>query len=113
MQVLKLGEAKPYDAPGHFGMAALRLQGQPGDERPFNLSLSHFLPGGGAERSASKSDRVYLVISGVVTVSSGDITTLLGPLDSCFIPAGETRGVANETNLPASMVVIVSAPKSG
>jgi hypothetical protein len=32
---------------------------------------------------------------------------VLGPLDSCLIPPGETRSVQNASNRPASILVIV------
>jgi hypothetical protein len=39
-----------YDAPGHFGMTAMRLQGtEETGASKFWMGLSHFLPGGGAD----------------------------------------------------------------
>ncbi|MFT5140547.1 MAG: quercetin dioxygenase-like cupin family protein [Rhodothermales bacterium] len=108
MEVTKLADALPYDAPMHHGMAALRLHGggQTNTERMM-VGLSHFLPGGGADESSSEAERVYVVLEGQITVITNDDTVLLGPLDSCLIPPGETRAVLNATNRPASMLVIV------
>jgi quercetin dioxygenase-like cupin family protein len=73
------------------------------------VGLSHFLPGGGADESSSEAERVYVVLEGQITVTTTeDGAVLLGPLDSCLIPAGETRSVKNETNRPASMLVIAT-----
>jgi hypothetical protein len=38
-------------------------------------------------------------------VTTEDGPVVLGPLDSCVIPPGETRSVQNATNRPASMLV--------
>jgi quercetin dioxygenase-like cupin family protein len=108
MEVTRLEDAKPYEAPKHHGIAALRLHGggQTNTERMM-VGLSHFLPGGGADESSSEAERVYVVLEGQITVTTKDGAVLLGPLDSCLIPPGETRSVLNATNQPASMLVIV------
>ena len=109
MEITRLADALPYEAPKHHGMAALRLHGggQTNTERVV-VGLSHFLPAGGADESSSKAERVYVVLEGQITVTTEDGPVLLGPLDSCLIPAGETRSVKNATNLPASMLVIAT-----
>jgi mannose-6-phosphate isomerase-like protein (cupin superfamily) len=48
------------------------------------------------------------VTAGEITVVSGGQTVVLRANDSCLIPANEARTVLNHTNLPASMVVILS-----
>jgi glyoxylate utilization-related uncharacterized protein len=113
VEVRRIAEARPYEAPGHFDMAALRLQGRDvGSGGDFWVGLSHFLPGGGAERSASALDRVYVVIDGEVAITAGDgAEVTLARLDSCFVPGGETRTVRNRTNLPCSMLVVMPYPK--
>jgi quercetin dioxygenase-like cupin family protein len=108
MEVTRLADALPYDAPKHHGIAALRLHGggQSSTERMV-VGLSHFLPGGGADESSSEAERVYVVLEGQITVTTEDGPVLLGPMDSCLIRPGETRSVQNATNRPASMLVIV------
>ena len=109
MNVTRISEAKPYDAKGHFGMTALRLQGLEATPiQAFSVGLSHFLPGGGAEMSGSNVERVYFVLSGeiVVVTEAGEVT--LTAMDSCGIPAGERRAVVNRGNLPASLLVVVA-----
>jgi len=45
----KFADAKAYDAPNHYGMKALRLQGfEEGGPTNFWVGLSYILPGGGA-----------------------------------------------------------------
>ena len=111
MQVVHLADADTYDAPRHHGMTALRLQGADASGSQISIGLSHFLPGGGAERSASPLDRVYVVIDGEIAVVTDDQDVALRPLDSCWIPAGEMREVTNRTRRPASMLVVMATPR--
>ena len=112
MHVTRLSDAKPYDAARHFNMIGLRLQGF--DASPtenFWVGLSHFLPGGGAESAASPLERIYVVVSGAVTVVTDAGETMLGPLDSCHLAPGEKRSIINRTNTAASMLVVMPYPK--
>lgn len=107
MEITRGDQAPAYDAPGHFGMKAMRLHGGPASGlKDATVGLSHFEPGGGASRSVSKADRVYVVLSGEITVTAADHTETLGALDSCFIPAGEERAVENRSGSTVSMLVI-------
>ena len=93
-------------------MTALRLQGlEASPTKKVTLGLSYFLPGGGAEKSASPLERVYVVVDGEVTVTVGGKDTTLGPLDSCHIPPGEERAIVNKTNRVATMLVVMPAPE--
>lgn len=96
-----------YDAPKHFRMRALRVHGFDDDGSKFKVGLSHFLPGGGAERGASPVERLYIVLSGEITVTSGDIEVTLKEMDSCHIPAGEEREIINRSDTVASMLVVM------
>ncbi len=112
MEVMRLGEAQPYEAPKHFDMRGLRLQGfDASGAENFWVGLSHFLPGGGAEMDATPLEKVYVIVKGEVTVTTeaGDIT--LGPLDSCRLAPGEARSILNRTNRPASMLVVMPYPE--
>ncbi len=110
MNVVRIADASTYTAPKHFDMRALRLAGlEAGGTESFWVGLSHFLPAGGAEMDSGPTEKVYVVVSGevTVTVASGPVT--LGPLDACAIAAGEARSIENRTNLPATMLVVVRA----
>jgi quercetin dioxygenase-like cupin family protein len=108
MDLVRLEDARPYDAPRHHGMSTLRLQGEGATgATAFSVGLSQALPAGGAERSASPRERVYLVLEGELFVSSGDSEAVLGPLDSCWIPAGEEREISNRTNRTTTFVVVM------
>lgn len=111
MHVTRLGNAKPYEAAKHFNMTGLRLQGfEASPAQGFWVGLSHFLPGGGAEGSSAPLERVYVVVSGEVTVITDDGEETLRPMDSCRLAPGEQREIINRTNIPASMLVIMPYP---
>lgn len=112
MKKVQLDQVKPYEAPKHFNMVALRLHGQQetGVE-DFWVGLSHFLPGGGAEFDATPTEKVYFVLEGEVTVKTEEQELTLRRWESVFIPPNEGREITNRTNLPASMLVVMSKPR--
>ncbi|MCA8888369.1 MAG: cupin domain-containing protein [Parvularculaceae bacterium] len=112
MKVTRFKDAKPYKAPNHFECASLRLQGfEASNSENFWVGLSHFLPGGGCTMEATPLEKVYVVVSGEITVITKGERETLGVHDSCHIPANEGRQVINETNAPASMIVVMPYPK--
>lgn len=111
MEVTRLADAVRYDAPKHYEMRGLRLQGfDASATEAFWVGLSHFLPGGGAELDATPIEKVYVVVSGEVTVTTEQGDTVLGELDSCRLAPGEARSIQNRTNRPASMLVVMPYP---
>ncbi len=114
MQVTRLAEARRYDAPKHFDMRSLRLQGFEASAADFAWAgLSYFLPGGGAEMDAGATGKIYVVLEGEITITLGDgRTEVLAKLDSCFIPAGEARAIKNAGNVVAAMLVVMPYAKA-
>jgi quercetin dioxygenase-like cupin family protein len=113
MLVKRLADAQAYQAPNHYDMRSLRLQGfEPGGPTQSWVGLSHFLPGGGAGPDSSPLEKVYVVLAGTLTVRAGGREATLGPLDSCCIPGGETREVKNLGNEVATMVVVMPYPEN-
>lgn len=111
MKKVELKDVKPYAAAKHFNMTALRLQGkEETGASKFWMGLSHFLPGGGAEMDATPTEKVYFVIEGEVTVKSKTETHVLKAYDSLFIGPNEEREIINETNMPATMLVVINYP---
>jgi quercetin dioxygenase-like cupin family protein len=113
MEITRFEDARRYDAPKHFDMRGLRLQGFDASSSSFAWTgLSHFLPGGGAEMDASPLEKIYVVLEGEVTIELGDgEKQRLARLDSCFIPGGESRAIVNEGNSMATMLVIMPYPE--
>lgn len=113
MEITRFNDAQRYDAPKHYDMRALRLQGFDASGSKFAWTgLSHFLPGGGAGMDAIPLEKIYVVLSGEVTIElDGGVIETLGPMDSCYIAAGEARAVRNESNSVATMLVVMPYPE--
>ena len=113
MQITRFADARRYDAPKHFDMRSLRLQGFDLTASKFAwVGLSHFLPQGGAEMDAGPLEKIYVVLAGEVTIELGDGTVhVLKALDSCHIPGGEARSIRNHGNSVAAMLVVMPHPE--
>ena len=109
MKKISLAQVKPYEAPGHFKMVALRLSGkeETGAEK-FWVGMSHFLPGGGAEFGATPAEKYYFVLDGEIAVKTKKEEITLGPWDSVYIAPNEGREIINKSNKPVSMLVVIN-----
>jgi quercetin dioxygenase-like cupin family protein len=104
----RLSDAKFYDPPNHFDMRAIRLQGlEAGGPEKFWVGLSHILPGGRAGPDSSPLEKVYVILSGELTLRAGGRDMVLGPLDSCCIAPDTPREIINRTNQVVSMLVVL------
>ena len=111
MLVKRFADAKPYEAPNHYGMVALRLQGfEEGGPKNFWTGLSHILPGGGAGPDATPLEKVYVVLEGEVTVRGEGQEVVLRAMDSITIGPNVVREVKNHSNHMAKMLVILPYP---
>lgn len=115
MEIRRIEDATAFEAPLHFDMRALRLQGADATDADFAwVALSHFLPGGGAGMDASPFGKIYVMLSGQLDVELDDGTrATLRPQDSCYLAPGERRSIANPGHQVATMIVITPnlAPK--
>ncbi|MEO9574676.1 MAG: cupin domain-containing protein [Lentilitoribacter sp.] len=114
MLVKRFDDATSYEAPNHWGVTGLRLQGFE-DGGPENqwIGFSQFLPGGGAGPDATPFEKVYVVIEGEMTVTIDGTDTVLGAMDSCTIPPGEVRKIENRSNHICKMLVVIPYPEGG
>lgn len=113
MKKIQLKDVKPYEAPGHFGMTAMRLSGkEETGAKKFWMGLSHFLPGGGAGWAYEDNplEKIYFVLEGEITVKSKTEEHVLRKWDVLYLGPNEGREVINKTNLPASMLVVINYP---
>jgi quercetin dioxygenase-like cupin family protein len=111
MLVKRFNDAKQYEAPNHYGMVALRLQGfEEGGPKNFWTGLSHILPNGGAGPDASPIEKVYVVLDGEVTIRADGQEVVLKPMDSVTIGPNVVREVKNLSNAMAKMLVILPYP---
>lgn len=111
MIVSKLKDAQGRTPDNHFGMRTFSLfDKEPGSDENLVMSLSNYLPDGGAEIGPQPIEIIYYVLDGEMTVvtEEGDITLSKG--DAIHISKGERKGVKNKTKYPAAMLVIGCVP---
>lgn len=113
MLVKRFNDAQSYEAPNHWGVVGLRLQGfeEGGPENQW-VGFSQFLPGGGAGPDSTPFEKVYVVIEGEMTITIDDKDTVLQRYDSCTIPAGEVRRIENRSNDVCKMLVVLPYPEA-
>ena len=69
MRVVPVVDAPPYTAPKHQGVTGYRLQSPEHTGVGFcSVSLSYYAPGGLAEMDAGPQEKVYVVLSGELSV---------------------------------------------
>lgn len=111
MHLKRFHDAQPYEAPNHFGVVGLRLQGfEENGPRNQWIGLSQFLPGGGAGPDSTPFEKVYVVLEGEMTIIVEGEETVLGTYDSCTIPPGELRKIENRSNHVCKMLVVIPYP---
>jgi len=108
-------ELNAYDAAGHFGMTAMRIHGreETGAEK-FWLGLSTFLPGGGAEYAYEDNplEKVYYMLEGEMTVTDKEGKKyVIHKNESISFAPNEGRYLVNESNNPATMLVMINYPQ--
>jgi quercetin dioxygenase-like cupin family protein len=110
LKVIKASEGSVYEAAHHFGMWGIRKFGPPEGAKAVILSISEFLPDGGAElTAAADKERIYYVLRGSVTVTEENGTAhRLDPEDMIYIPPGEKRSMSVNGNVAARVIVIVA-----
>lgn len=111
MKLNRFKDAEKYEAPNHWDVSGLRLQGFE-DGGPENqwVGLSQFLPGGGAGPDSTPFEKVYVVLEGEMTVIVDGKESVLGQYDSCTIPADENRKIENRSNHVCKMLVVIPYP---
>ncbi|MDR1571983.1 MAG: cupin domain-containing protein [Clostridiales Family XIII bacterium] len=107
-------DLKPYEAPGHFGMTAMRIHGkeETGAEK-FWIGLSTFLPGGGAEYAYEDNplEKVYYVLEGEMSVKDkAGKEYVVHANEAISFKPNEGRHLVNSSNKPAVMLVIINYP---
>ncbi len=107
-------DAEAYDPPGHEGMVALKLHDRDlTGSQIFWSGLSHFLPNGkaGWAYEDSPTEKMYFVVDGEITIQSKDDTIVLKKYDSIHIPPFEGRSMVNHTNMPCTVLVVITYPE--
>ncbi|WP_426409980.1 cupin domain-containing protein [Bradyrhizobium ganzhouense] len=108
MHVVRFADAPEYTAPGHQDMAMVRLQGrEAGPSSDLWIGVSVIAPGGGTTLSSSPQEKMYVVLDGTLHVSNSETEITLGKWDSCRIAGGEDRRLANRTEAPVTVLLVM------
>jgi len=110
MKVIKSNEGNVYEAANHFGCWGIRKFGTSDGAKNVNLSISEFLPNGGAEMTSSDKERCYYVLRGSITVKDEQGNNhILNEDDMIYIAPGEKRAISvNGTEAARILVIIVN-----
>lgn len=113
MHVTRFDQAPPYEAPNHFDMRCLRLQGkEAGPSTQMWMGMSEIEPGGHTALDPSPIEKLYFVAEGEVTLvgALGDVEhrATLRAFDSCRFAPGEARQLINESNRPAKVLLVMA-----
>jgi uncharacterized cupin superfamily protein len=110
MHITRINAAPPYQAPEHFDMTLLRLQGKEASPaQALWLGMSILAPGGHTSLSGSPVEKHYVVLEGELTLVSelNGVTTeaVLKPHDSALYLPGEKRQLINRSQQPAKVLL--------
>ncbi len=114
MHITRFADAPIYAAPGHYGILGKRLQGlEAGPSRQLWLGVSIIAPGGSITASASRYEKIYLLLEGEVEIAGGEGEPVtLHPWDSARIAPDEVRSVENKSaaNAVLALSMALHAP---
>ncbi|VCU69696.1 hypothetical protein PIGHUM_01759 [Pigmentiphaga humi] len=110
MNVTRFEQAPVYEAPNHFDMRCVRLQGrEAGPAEQLWLGVSTIEPGGHTSLDASPMEKHYVVLDGELTVvaelDGRREESTLRRLDSCRLAPGEKRQLVNRGAQRASVLL--------
>ena len=109
VKLIKKGDGQePKEAKRHFAQSGITKVSKAEGSRRLHVSVSHFLPKGGAEMYDSATERVYYCLSGALMVkgNKGD-EYLVEQGDTLYIPPDEERSIETVGTEPATMLVII------
>jgi mannose-6-phosphate isomerase-like protein (cupin superfamily) len=110
MKVIKSHEGTTYDAKLHYNMWGVRKFGKPEGSNGLTVSVSEFLPNGGADMSDAPIERIYYVLRGSITVENGTTGEkfVINENDMIYIGPGEKRSMTVNGNIAAQVMVMIA-----
>lgn len=107
MQLVKSADGTAKPAARHFLETGVQKVAPSDVTARTTCTVSHFLPGGGAEMTSSAAERVYYGLSGTVVVTDADGAAYsVGKGDTLYIPPGDERRIDVPGIEPATILVI-------
>ena len=113
MHVTRFDRRPPTRRPTTSTCAACACRARrPGRSTQMWMGMSQILPGGHTGLDGSPIEKLYLVLEGQLTVVAeldGERDEqVLGPYDSCRFAPGEKRQLANRSNRPVLVALVMA-----
>ena len=108
MKTVRDATGTPYEAPKHFGVYGLQKFVE--ESEWVKVFYSYFQPNGGAEMSASPTEKIYYIVKGSITVNGKDESHVLNQGDLIFIESNEEREMIINDGKPAEVLVFIITP---
>ena len=112
MKLVDLKQCQGHTPPHHFDMRTFPLVPKQAGQGDLAMSLSDYLPGGGAEFGPQPVEVIFYVLDGTITVQSDGGTVTVEAGQAVHISKGENKGVRNLSHTTATMLVIACVPDS-
>lgn len=112
MELVDLKQCQGHTPPHHFDMRTFPLVPKQAGMGDLALSISYYLPGGGAEFGPQPVEVIFYVLDGTIAVDSDTGTLTLEAGQAVHISKGENKGVRNPGSRTATMLVIACVPDS-
>lgn len=110
MKLIKADEGRYYEVAQHYNNWGFNKLSEQDGCKNLSISVSEFLPHGGAEMSSFHKDRVYYVLRGSMDIIAGDGTVYsLNEGDMIFIKAGELREQKTTGTIACRVLVMMAA----
>lgn len=111
MHLIRFEDAPEYEATGHAGVVARRIQGrEAGGPQSLSVTISEYPPGSGGESSIGASEVVYVVLAGQMRIVHRGTPMDLSVGDSVSFGVGDDRASYNVTGEHARLLVIHQTP---
>jgi len=111
IEIVRFEHTTAYEPGGHSRVINRLLAGRHrGGVDAVSVWHGTLSPDGGSDLHVHEgSVQIYVVVTGVLDVSTGGESVVLQPGDTAIIPAGETHDIRNRSQDEATLLVI-SAP---
>jgi len=108
MITIKSNEGSVYDAAKHFNCWGIKKITAEQGAKNLVVSISEFLPDGGAELTSSDKERVYCVLRGSISVfDKNGKENELNENDMIYIAPDEKRSIKVNGVIAARLLVII------
>jgi quercetin dioxygenase-like cupin family protein len=109
LKVVKSNEGNVYEAARHFNCWGIKKFTPSDVTKNLTVSISEFLPSGGAEMCSSDKERCYVVLRGSITVQDEQGNNhVLDENDMIYIAPGENRAMSVNGTAAARVLVIIT-----